>query len=64
MSLSGKVTAAEIRGNSPVDYGSRDLIPNLLVFLTQSPAALLVTLSVGLFGILWNVARVLYWRAD
>ena len=64
VSISGKVVAAQIKGNSPVNYGSKDLIPNLLVFLTQSPAALLFGLALGLFGAFWNTVKILYGRLD
>ena len=62
VSISGKAIAAQIKGNSPFNYSSEDLIPNLLVFLTQSPTALLIGLAVGLFGIFWNAVKILHGR--
>ena len=64
VSISGKAIAAKIKGNSPVNYGSEDLIPNLLAFLTQSPIALLISLAVGLFGIFWNTVKILHGRTN
>lgn len=64
VSISGKVVAAQIKGNSPVNYSSEALIPNLLVFLTQSPTALLISLAVGLFGVFWNGVKILRGRMD
>gem|GEM_PF-6531908 len=64
VSISGKVVAAQIKDNSPVNYSSKNLIPNLLVFLTQSPAALLIGLAVGLFGVFWNTVKILYGRFE
>ena len=64
VAISGKVVAAQTKGNSPVDYSSEDLIPNLLVFLTQSATALLIGLAVGLFGIFWNAVKILHGRMD
>ena len=57
LSLSGRATAARVMGNSPIDFDGEDLIPSLLVFATQSPLLLILSLTVSLFGIFWNAMR-------
>ena len=62
VAISGKAIAAQVKDNSPVNYRREDLIPNLVVFLTQSHTALLVGLAVSLFGMAWNAATILLGR--
>ncbi len=59
LALYSKTNTAQVMNNAPFNSDGEDLIPNLLAFVTQSPAVMILSLLAGLLGVFWHATKFL-----